>query len=118
MGWQLWLAAPMAVTLAAALLIWWQARPRATPSVHARVRDHDRFLDALGRHSGPPAALPSSVELAAPPSDPAPADGSGISAATGAETGESTSPDSNAESSAEAGAGTRSAIGAPTTASA
>lgn len=63
MGWQFWLAAPMLVTLAAALLIWWQTRPRATPSVHARVRDHNRFLDELGRYSGRTDVLPESVVL-------------------------------------------------------
>lgn len=76
MGWQFWLAAPLAVTLSAALLVWWQARPRATPSVHARVRAHNRFLDELGRHSGPVAVLPMSVviepsEATATPASPA-----------------------------------------------
>lgn len=64
MGWQLWLAAPLAATLTAALLVWWQARPRPTPSVHVRVRDHHRFLDELGRHASPAEGVPSSVVLA------------------------------------------------------
>lgn len=71
MGWQLWLAAPLLVTLGAAVLVWWQARARPTPSVHVRVRDHNRFLDELGRHAGPVDALPESVVIA-----PAEADGS------------------------------------------
>ena len=68
MGWQIWLAAPLVVTLTAALLVWWQARPRSTPSVHVRVRDHNRFLDELGRHSGPGEAVPQSVVV---PPEPA-----------------------------------------------
>ncbi|MCU1689525.1 MAG: hypothetical protein JWN61_3000 [Pseudonocardiales bacterium] len=65
MGWQFWLAAPLLVTMSAAVLVWWQARPRATPSVHIRVRDHHRFLDELGRHSGGGDIAPTSVVIAA-----------------------------------------------------
>lgn len=61
MGWQIWLAAPMLVTFSAAVLIWWQARPKGTPSVHARVREHNRFLDQLARQTGPAPGLPESV---------------------------------------------------------
>lgn len=61
MGWQLWLAAPLIATLTAAVVVWWRARPRPTPSVHVRVRDHHRFLDELGRHSGVADEPPRSV---------------------------------------------------------
>jgi hypothetical protein len=50
MGWQFWLGAPIAATIVAALVVWWQSRPRSVPSVHSRVRDHARFLDDLERH--------------------------------------------------------------------
>lgn len=63
MGWQFWLAAPLIVTLSAAIAVWWQARPRPAPSVHVRVRDHNRFLDELGRHSAAVDGLARSVVI-------------------------------------------------------
>jgi hypothetical protein len=66
MGWQVWLASPLLVTLAAAVSIWWRSRPRPTPSVHARVREHNRFLEGLSRHGGGQPQLPESVLLVGP----------------------------------------------------
>lgn len=71
MGWQLWLAAPLVVTLSAAVVVWWRGRAAPTPSVHVRVHDHSRFLGELGRHARPVDELPRSVILEpaqAPPS--------------------------------------------------
>jgi hypothetical protein len=57
-GWQIWLGAPVAATLLAALVVWWRTRPRAIPPVHERVEAHQRFLDDLERLTPRPAAAP------------------------------------------------------------
>jgi hypothetical protein len=57
-GWQIWLGAPVAATLLAALMVWWRTRPRSIPSVHQRVQAHQRFLDDLERLTPRAAAAP------------------------------------------------------------
>jgi len=72
-GWQLWLGAPIAVTLVAGVVLWWRARPRPEPPVHRRVRDHRRFLDDLDRHATIGRDEPRSVHaLPDDGADPAP----------------------------------------------
>jgi len=46
--WLWWLAAPMGAALLAALVIWFAGRPPRPPTVARSIRDHGRFLAALG----------------------------------------------------------------------
>ncbi|MDT4957536.1 MAG: hypothetical protein QOF87_2668 [Pseudonocardiales bacterium] len=47
MAWAVWLAAPVAATVLAALWAWWRARPARTPSAKAAMQAHRDYLDAL-----------------------------------------------------------------------
>jgi hypothetical protein len=47
MAWAMWLAAPVATTVLAALWVWWRGRPQPTPTVQQAVRAHHDYLDAL-----------------------------------------------------------------------
>lgn len=71
-AWQLWLAAPIGVTLIAGIVLWWRARPRPEPPIHRRVRDHRRFLDDLDRHATLGRDAPQSVSALDRPADAAP----------------------------------------------
>jgi hypothetical protein len=46
-AWAMWLAAPVAATLIAALWAWWRARPERAPTSRQAIRAHRRYLDAL-----------------------------------------------------------------------
>jgi hypothetical protein len=47
MAWAMWLAVPVAITVLAALCVWWRGRPRPAPTVQQTVRAHHEYLDAL-----------------------------------------------------------------------
>jgi hypothetical protein len=47
MAWALWLAAPVLVTLVAALWSWWRGRPERVPDTHEAMQAHRDYLDAL-----------------------------------------------------------------------
>jgi hypothetical protein len=47
MAWALWLAIPVGVTAATALVTWWRGRPVRPRSVEEAMRDHDAYLAAL-----------------------------------------------------------------------
>jgi hypothetical protein len=47
MAWAVWLAVPVAVTLLAALWVWWRGRPQRAPTVHEAMQAHRDYLDAL-----------------------------------------------------------------------
>jgi hypothetical protein len=51
-AWLWWLAAPAAVALLAALIIWYAGRPRRPPTVARSIRDHNRFLATLSGVDG------------------------------------------------------------------
>ncbi|WP_375481721.1 hypothetical protein [uncultured Jatrophihabitans sp.] len=70
MGWALWLAVPVAVTVLAALWSWLRSRPRRLPDTAESMRAHSAYLDALGattRAGTPP--VPASPEAVAPRAD-------------------------------------------------
>jgi hypothetical protein len=47
MAWAVWLAVPIAVTILAALWVWWRGRPRRAPTVAEAMQAHRDYLDAL-----------------------------------------------------------------------
>jgi hypothetical protein len=47
MAWALWLAVPAAVTLLAALWVWWRGRPARVPGTDQAMREHHDYLEAL-----------------------------------------------------------------------
>jgi hypothetical protein len=46
-SWAIWLLAPVAVTLLAAVASWWRHRPARPLDTKRAMRAHDEFLDAL-----------------------------------------------------------------------
>jgi cytochrome c-type biogenesis protein CcmH/NrfF len=53
MSWALWLLAPVAVTVLAAVASWVRSRPARPPNTEQAMRAHDEFLAALGRSTRP-----------------------------------------------------------------
>ncbi len=49
-----WTAAPLVVTVLAAVLVWWRARPRRPAEAIDTVEEHARFRAALARSAHPP----------------------------------------------------------------
>jgi hypothetical protein len=47
MSWALWLLAPVAVTVLAAIGSWLRSRPARTPNTQQAMQAHGDFLDAL-----------------------------------------------------------------------
>jgi hypothetical protein len=52
MAWAMWLAAPVAATLLAALGVWWRGRPERAPTVQEAIQAHRDYLDALATPAG------------------------------------------------------------------
>jgi len=47
LSWAIWLAAPVAVTLLAALVLWWRGRPERPQRTAQTISGHQAYLDAL-----------------------------------------------------------------------
>lgn len=49
MGWAVWLAVPVVVTVLAAVWAWVRSRPAPTPGTDRSMRQHADYLDALAQ---------------------------------------------------------------------
>jgi hypothetical protein len=47
LSWAIWLAAPAVVTLLAALVLWWRARPEPRLRTAQTISGHRAYLEAL-----------------------------------------------------------------------
>jgi hypothetical protein len=50
----MWLLAPVAATVLAALGSWWRSRPKRPLTTHEAMRAHGEYLDALSRPAEDP----------------------------------------------------------------
>jgi hypothetical protein len=49
--WALWLAAPVLVTVLAAMVLWWRARPPRPQGIEETIAGHREYLRVLGANA-------------------------------------------------------------------
>jgi hypothetical protein len=54
LSWAVWLAAPVVVTVLAALILWWRGRPARPLRTAETISGHQAYLDALAAAGAPP----------------------------------------------------------------